>query len=72
MLQSVRLYGKLFIDGVEVLVFFNGYQGLIRGKIELMHFGSVGDIIQRGGTMLYSARSPEFMTDEGQKKGFSH
>ena len=51
-----------------MLVFINGYQGLIEGKIELLHLGSVGDIIQRGGTMLRSARSAEFRTLEGREK----
>lgn len=32
-----------------------------------MELGSVGDIIQRGGTILYSARSMDFKTDKGQK-----
>ena len=33
-----------------------------------MELGSVGDIIQRGGTMLRSARCPEFLTVEGRQK----
>ncbi|MFS0689117.1 6-phosphofructokinase [Sporosarcina sp. 179-K 8C2 HS] len=59
---------KAIHDGFEIAGVFNGYQGLIQGKIELLQLGSVGDIIQRGGTMLRSARSPEFMTEEGQKE----
>ncbi|HEX5563386.1 MAG TPA: 6-phosphofructokinase [Sporosarcina sp.] len=59
---------KAIYEGVEVAGVFNGYQGLIQGKIELLQLGSVGDIIQRGGTMLRSARSPEFMTEEGRKE----
>ncbi|MBB4824246.1 6-phosphofructokinase 1 [Sporosarcina luteola] len=59
---------KALFEELEVAGVFNGYQGLIEGKIELLQLGSVGDIIQRGGTMLRSARSPEFMTEEGRLK----
>ncbi|MDX8046699.1 6-phosphofructokinase [Gracilibacillus sp. S3-1-1] len=54
--------------GLDVYGVYNGYEGLMEGNIEKMELGSVGDIIQRGGTMLYSARSEEFKTDEGQQK----
>lgn len=59
---------KAIFEGVEVAGVFNGYQGLIDGKIEQFQLGSVGDIIQRGGTVLRSARCPEFMTEEGRQK----
>ena len=59
---------KAIYEGLEVAGVFNGYQGLIEGKIELLQLGSVGDIIQRGGTMLRSARSAEFRTLEGREK----
>jgi len=59
---------KAIFEGLEVAGVFNGYQGLIEGKIELLQLGSVGDIIQRGGTMLRSARCPEFKTPEGREK----
>ncbi|REB06557.1 6-phosphofructokinase [Sporosarcina sp. BI001-red] len=59
---------KAIYEGLEVAGVFNGYQGLIDGKIELLQLGSVGDIIQRGGTMLRSARCPEFTTIEGREK----
>lgn len=60
---------KAIYHDMEVFGIYNGYQGLMEGKIEQLDVGSVGDIIQRGGTMLYSARSEEFKTDEGQNKG---
>ncbi|MFD2046304.1 6-phosphofructokinase [Ornithinibacillus salinisoli] len=60
---------KCIYHNVEVYGIKNGYQGLIEGSIEKMEIGSVGDIIQRGGTKLYSARCEEFKTDEGQNKG---
>ena len=59
---------KAIYEGLEVAGVMNGYQGLIDGKIELLQLGSVGDIIQRGGTILHSARCPEFRTEEGREK----
>jgi len=59
---------KAIYEGLEVAGVMNGYQGLIDGKIELLEVGSVGDIIQRGGTMLRSARSSEFRTLEEYNK----
>ena len=59
---------KAIYEGLEVAGVYNGFQGLIEGKIEQLHLGSVGDIIQRGGTMLRSARSVEFRTLEGREK----
>ncbi len=58
---------KGIYHGVELYGVSNGFQGLMEGKIEKMELGSVGDIIQRGGTILFSARSEEFKTDEGQE-----
>ncbi|WP_101844625.1 6-phosphofructokinase [Halobacillus sp. Marseille-P3879] len=60
---------KAIYHNVEVYGIEHGYQGLIDGSIKKMELGSVGDIIQRGGTMLYSARCEEFKTEEGQEKG---
>ncbi|WP_257346560.1 6-phosphofructokinase [Pseudalkalibacillus decolorationis] len=56
-------------QNLEVYGIFHGYSGLISGNIEKMELGSVGDIIHRGGTILYSARCEEFKTEEGQRKG---
>ncbi|MGM7702309.1 6-phosphofructokinase [Pseudalkalibacillus sp. Hm43] len=56
-------------QGMEVYGIYHGYTGLIEGQIKKMELGSVGDIIHRGGTMLYSARCEEFKTHEGQMKG---
>jgi 6-phosphofructokinase 1 len=60
---------KAIYHDIEVYGIYNGYAGLIEGKIEKLELGSVGDIIHRGGTKLYTARCPEFKTLEGQKKG---
>jgi 6-phosphofructokinase 1 len=53
---------------IEVYGIYYGYSGLISGNIKKLEIGSVGDIIHRGGTMLYTARCEEFKTLEGQKK----
>lgn len=54
---------------LEVYGIYHGYAGLISGHIEKLELGSVGDIIHRGGTKLYTARCPEFKTLEGQLQG---
>jgi len=59
---------KGIYHGLELYGIKYGFQGLMEGNIEKMEIGSVGDIIQRGGTALFSARSEEFKTDEGQQK----
>lgn len=45
----------------------HGYNGLLTDDIEEMHVRSVSEIIHRGGTVLYTARSPEFLTLQGQQ-----
>lgn len=60
---------KAIFEGLEVYGISQGYKGLIEGNIQKLEVGSVGDIIQRGGTMLQSARCEEFKTEEGQDKG---
>ena len=54
--------------GLEVYGVIRGYSGLINGDIRPLSLRSVGDIIHRGGTILYSARCKEFQTEEGRKK----
>ncbi|MGE5704616.1 MAG: 6-phosphofructokinase [Clostridia bacterium] len=54
--------------GLQMFGVYHGYDGLIRGDIKEMTLGSVGDIIHRGGTILYTARSEEFRTEAGQAK----
>ena len=54
--------------GIEVVGIRRGYNGLINGDIVRLDEKSVAHIINRGGTMLYTARSMEFMTEEGQQK----
>ncbi len=54
--------------GVECVGIRRGYNGLITGDFVRMDAGSVSHIIEKGGTVLYTARSEEFMTEEGQLK----
>lgn len=55
---------------IEVYGISYGYDGMIQGDIKKMQSHSVSNIIQRGGTILKSARSEEFMTKEGRKKAY--
>ena len=54
--------------GMQVYGIRRGYNGLINGDVIEKNERSVSDIIQRGGTMLYTARCPEFRTEEGVNK----
>lgn len=54
--------------GMNVKGVRRGYNGLIEGDIIDMNIRSVSEIIHRGGTILFTARSPEFKTEEGIKK----
>ena len=54
--------------GMNVMGIHRGYNGLINGDIEPMKVRDVSEIIHRGGTVLYTARCPEFKTEEGLQK----
>ena len=54
--------------GIKVMGIRRGYVGLINEDIFEMDLRSVSDIIHRGGTVLYTARCPEFKTEEGMQK----
>ena len=54
------VYNEMQIYGI-----YRGYEGLMNGDIEELGLSSVSDIIHRGGTMLLTARSSRFITDEG-------
>ncbi|MDR1537021.1 MAG: 6-phosphofructokinase [Clostridiales bacterium] len=56
---------------LKVIGIKRGYDGLLSGDIEEMNAHSVSDTIQRGGTILLTARCPEMMTEEGQEKAAS-
>lgn len=57
------IYHQLKVVGIR-----RGYTGLINGDFQEMDLGSVADIIHRGGTILQTSRSPEFMTPAGREK----
>ena len=56
--------------GMEIYGVKRGYEGLIDGDIERLYRRSVGDILQRGGTVLKTARSARFQTEEGMAKAY--
>jgi 6-phosphofructokinase 1 len=57
---------------VPIIGIKRGYKGVIENDFITLHSRDVGNIIQRGGTFLLTARSEEFKTDEGFKKGLSN
>ena len=57
--------------GIECYGIRRGYNGLINGDIMKLDEKSVSHTINRGGTILYTARSEEFLTEEGQRKAVS-
>jgi len=65
-IRAVTRYAKF--KGLEVLGFYEGFKGLINNDFVVLNLNSVGGIIDRGGTFLYSARSEEFKTEEGMQK----
>jgi len=66
---AVRAVVRLALNkGMEVFAVERGYHGLLRDEIHEMNSRSVSDIIQRGGTILKTARSEQFATPEGVKK----
>ena len=59
-------------SGMTVKGIRRGYNGLIEGDIIDLDVRSVSDIIHRGGTVLYTARSPRFKTEEGMKEAIDN
>lgn len=58
--------------GLKVYGIMHGYQGMIEDQFKLITSDDVGNIIQRGGTILKSSRSKEFLTKEGRQKAFEN
>lgn len=54
--------------GIECLGIRRGYTGLISGDIIPLHYEQTTGLVRRGGTILYTARSEEFVGEEGQRK----
>ena len=66
---AIRAVVRCGIDaGMEVYGIKRGFDGLLDGEIEQMSLSSVGDILHRGGTVLKTARSERFSTEEGVKR----
>ncbi len=59
-------------SGMKVFGIYRGWEGLINGEIKEFTTESVSNTIQRGGTILKTARSKEFMTPEGRKKAHAN
>ena len=57
-------------NGFRVKGIYRGYEGLITGEVKEITTEDVSNIIQRGGTILKTARSKEFMTPEGRRKAY--
>ena len=56
----------------RVMAIYRGYEGLINDEIVEFHTENVSNIIQRGGTILKTARSKEFETAEGRRKAYDN
>src|SRR5436190_22147349 len=61
------VYHNMQVTGV-----MHGYEGLINGEFIPLTTESVGNILQRGGTILKTARSEEFKSEEGRKAAFEN
>jgi 6-phosphofructokinase 1 len=57
---------------LEVFGIMRGYEGMIDGEIKQLLPGDVSGILQKGGTILKTARSKRFMTDEGRKQAYEN
>ena len=69
-IRAVVRAGHYF--GLDVYGIYRGYDGLIKGDLVEMDDRSVSNIIQKGGTILKSARSEDFRTKEGRKQAFEN
>ncbi len=58
---------KAIYHGVKIYGIFRGFDGLIQGEFQKLDISSVGDIIHRGGTVLRTARSEDFLKLSGQQ-----
>ncbi len=66
---AIRAVTRVGINsGLEVFGIYNGYKGMVEGYIEPLTKESVSDIVNRGGTILGSARLPEFKDEDVRKK----
>ena len=68
MRQFEVLFVMLCMIGYEVAGIMRGYAGLLKEEIKDLNHRSVSNIINRGGTILKTDRSPEFRSDKGKEK----
>ena len=61
---------KAIYHGIRVKAIYRGYKGLISGEIKEFQTQDVSNIIQQGGTIIKTARSMEFKTDEGMQTAY--
>ncbi|MEZ4910223.1 MAG: 6-phosphofructokinase [Saprospiraceae bacterium] len=61
------VYHDLHVYGI-----YRGYDGMVEGKIKRLEAGDVANIIQRGGTVLKTARSEAFRTEAGRKQAYEN
>ncbi|MEZ4936591.1 MAG: 6-phosphofructokinase [Crocinitomicaceae bacterium] len=59
-------------NGKKAFGIYDGYQGMIEGRIKELEYYDVSNIIQKGGTILGTARCMEFKTKEGRKKAYEN
>ena len=57
-------------NGLKIKGIYRGYEGLIAGEVKELNTEDVSNIIQRGGTILKTARSKDFMTSQGRRKAY--
>ena len=69
-IRAVTRYAKY--KSLDVIGYYEGFKGLINNSSTVLDLNSVGGIIDRGGTFLYSARSEEFKTEEGMQKSIQN
>ncbi|MBU4293169.1 MAG: 6-phosphofructokinase [Actinobacteria bacterium] len=69
-IRAVTRYAKY--KSLDVIGYYEGFKGLINNNSTVMDLNSVGGIIDRGGTFLYSARSEEFKTEDGMQKSIQN
>ncbi|OPY57305.1 MAG: 6-phosphofructokinase [Pelotomaculum sp. PtaU1.Bin035] len=63
---------KAIYHGLEVIGIKRGFNGFMEADMGPMKLGSVADIVQRGGTILRTARSDQFLTSEGRAKAYEN
>jgi len=63
---------KAIYHGLEVIGIKRGFNGFVEADMEPMNLSSVADIVQKGGTILRTARSDQFLTPEGRAKAFNN